>query len=168
VELLVNGQSLGVRKNSPEVKNRNVIYWKNVPFAPGTITAIARTGGKEVARHELETTGTPVALEIETENPAWKANGMDLQYVKVYAVDSNGRRVQTAADEITVEVSGAARLIALDNGDHASDRLFGGNKTTLYKGFAMAILRAETTGGTVDLKVTAAGMQPVEKTLIVK
>lgn len=168
VELLVNGQSIGVRQNSAEVKNRNVIFWKAVPFAPGKITAIARKGGKEVARHELETTGSQVALEIETENPAWKANGMDLQYVKVYAVDSNGRRVPTAAGEITVEVSGAARLIAVDNGDHASDRLFTGNQTTLFKGFAMAILRSETTGGTVDLKVTAAGIKPVEKTFKVK
>lgn len=168
VELLVNGQSIGVRQNSTDVKNRNVIYWKNVAFAPGKITAIAKKGGKEVARHELETTGTPAALEIVPENPAWKANGMDLQYVKVYAIDSNGRRVPTAADEITVEVSGAARLIALDNGDHASDRLFSGNKTTLFKGFALAILRSQTTGGTVELKVTAPGMKPVEKTLNVK
>ena len=38
----------------------------------------------EVARHELETTAKAVALAIETEDTNWKANGMDLQYVKVY------------------------------------------------------------------------------------
>lgn len=168
VELLVNGKSIGVQQNSTEVKKRNTIYWKDVPFAPGKITAIARKGGKEVARHELETTGKAVALKIEAENPTWKANGMDLQYIKVYAVDSKGRKVPTATGELTFDVSGAARLIAVDNGDHLSDDLFTGNKKALYKGFAMAILRSEQTAGTVKLKVTAPGLKGIEKTFIVK
>ena len=105
---------------------------------------------------------------MEPENAAWKADGMNLQYVKVYAVDSKGRKVPTAADELTFEVSGPARLIAVDNGDHASDELFSGNKTVLHKGFAMAILRSERTAGAVTLKVTAAGMSPAEKTLSIK
>ena len=168
VELLVNGKSIGVQQNSTDVKKRNVIFWKDIPFAPGKITAIARRGGKEVARHELETTGKAVALKIETENADWKADGMDLQYVKVYAVDSKGRKVPTATGELTFEVSGAARLIAVDNGDHSSDDLFGGNKKALHKGFAMAILRSEQTAGTVKLKVTAVGLKQAEKTLVVK
>lgn len=121
-----------------------------------------------MARHELETTGEPVGLLIEAESEAWKADGMDLQYVKVYAVDSKGRKVPTAAEEITFKVSGPARLIAVDNGDHSSDSLFVGNRTVLHKGFAMAVLRAEKTTGTVQVKVTAAGLKPIEKTLLAK
>ena len=168
VELLVNGQSIGVQQNSTDVKKRNVIFWKNILFTPGKITAIARRGGKEVARHEIETTGQAVALNIETENANWKADGMDLQYVRVYAVDSEGRKVPTAAGELTFEVSGAARLIAVDNGDHSSDDLFGGNKKVLHKGFAMAILRSEQKAGTVKLTVTAAGLKGIERALTVK
>jgi beta-galactosidase len=51
----------------------------------------------------------------------------------------------------------------VDNGDHASNRLFGGNTTVLHQGFAMAILRSEKTAGTVSLKVTAAGLKSMEK-----
>lgn len=163
VELLVNGRSLGVKKNAEEVTRRNVILWEGVPYASGNITAIARTAGKEVARQRIETTGKAVALEVEAENAAWKADGMDLQYVKVYAVDSRGRRVATATGELTFEVEGAARLIALDNGNHSSDDLFDGNSKTLYKGFAMAILRADRTPGAVTLKITAEGYKPVVK-----
>ncbi|POY41185.1 beta-galactosidase [Flavobacterium alvei] len=168
VELFVNGKSIGVQKNSTEVKKRNTIYWKDVPYAAGKITAIARKGGKEVARHELVTTGKAVALKIETENANWKADGMDLQYVKVYAVDSKGNKVPTATGEITFDVNGAASIIAVDNGDHLSDDLFGGNKKKLYKGFAMAILRSGQKAGTVKLKVSAAGLKGVEKTFTVK
>lgn len=168
VELLVNGKSMGVQQNSLDVKKRNTIYWQNIPYGSGKITAIARKGGKEIVRHELETTGKAVALKMETENANWKADGMDLQYVKVYAVDSKGQKVPTATGEVTFDVSGAARIIAVDNGNHLSDDLFAGNKKTLYNGFAMAILRSNQTAGTVKLKVTALGLKEVEKTVIVK
>ncbi|MGF2413213.1 glycoside hydrolase family 2 TIM barrel-domain containing protein [Ferruginibacter sp.] len=168
VELLVNGKSMGVQKNSADVKKRNTIYWKDIPFAAGTITAIARKGGKEVARHELQTTGKAVALKIETENTNWKADGMDLQYVKVYAVDSKGNKVPTATGEINFDVSGAATLIAVDNGDHSSNDLFSGNKKLLYKGFAMAILRSAQSAGNVRLKITGEGLKQAEQTLIIK
>ncbi|MEZ0540520.1 glycoside hydrolase family 2 TIM barrel-domain containing protein [Fibrella arboris] len=167
VELLVNGKSVGVQKNVADVRKRNTIFWKSIPFAPGKITAIARTGGKEIARHELETTGKPVALTIETENTNWKADGMDLQYVKVYALDSKGNKVPTAAGELTFDVSGAATLIAVDNGDHSGNDLFSGNKKALHKGFAMAILRSAKTAGSVKINVRATGLKAIEKTMTV-
>ncbi|GAB2846813.1 glycoside hydrolase family 2 TIM barrel-domain containing protein [Hymenobacter ruber] len=168
VELLVNGKSIGVQQNSADVTKRNTIFWKDVPYTPGKLTAIARKGGKEVARHELETTGKAVALQLETENAAWKADGMDLQYVRVYAVDSKGNKVVTTPGEVTFDVSGAARLIAVDNGNHTSDDLFAGNKKAFYNGFAMAILRADQKAGSVKLKVTAPGLKGVNKILAVK
>ncbi|MGD9929382.1 MAG: glycoside hydrolase family 2 TIM barrel-domain containing protein [Mangrovibacterium sp.] len=166
VELLINGQSIGVKKNSADVKKRNAIFWENIPYTPGKITAIARKAGKEVARHELETTGKAVGLIMETENAYWKADGLDLQYVKVYAVDRNGRKVPTATGELTFDVSGAARLIAVDNGNHSSDDLFVGNKKSLFNGFAMAILRSDRVAGTVKIKASVAGLKSVERILI--
>jgi len=162
VELLINGKSAGVQQNNTDMIKRNVIFWQDVPFTPGKITAIARKGGKIVAQQELETTGKAVKLVLEAENADWKADGMDLQYVKVYAVDSKGRKVPNATGELTFDVNGAASLIAVDNGDHSSDELFAGNKKGLYKGFAMAILRAAQTAGKVKLKVSAAGLKQAE------
>ncbi|MCX8526264.1 DUF4982 domain-containing protein [Chryseobacterium formosus] len=168
VELFINGKSLGLQKNSDEFRKRNTIYWKDIPYSSGTITAVAKTAGKEVARHELKTTGKAVVLKIETENTNWKADGMDLQYVKVYAIDSKGNRVLTAAGELTFELSGEAKLIALDNGDHSSDDLFSGNKKTMYKGFAMAILRSGQKDSTVKLKITGAGLKQATQTFVTK
>jgi beta-galactosidase len=166
VELLVNGKSIGVQKNNTETSKRNVIFWKGVDYSAGKIVAIARnSSGKEVARHELETTGEAVALKIETENADWKADGMDLQYVKVYAVDKEGRVVPTFKGEATFEISGEAKLIAVDNGDHSSDELFSGTKRTMYRGFAMAILRAKQTPGKANVEVSVKGLKAAEKTL---
>ena len=132
----------------------------------GKIVAIARDSfGKEVARHVLETTGEAVALKMEAENADWKSDGMDLQYIKVYAVDSEGRIVPTFKVEATFDISGEEKLIAVDNGDHSSNELFSGTQRTMYKGFAMAILRAKQTAGTVNFKVSVKGLKPAEKIL---
>ena len=103
VELLVNGQSMGIQKNDTTRANlRNMIYWKDVPYGNGgSVVAIARDkSGKEVARHRIETAGKAVALRIEAETPTdWKADGMDLQYINVTVIDkkrSSGMGLQRA------------------------------------------------------------------------
>jgi beta-galactosidase len=168
VELLVNGQSIGIQKNNPAVSKRNVIYWKDVPYSAGKILAIARQSGREVARHVLETTGDAVALKMEAENAEWKADGMDLQYLKVYAVDREGRIVPTFNGEAMFDISGEAKLIAVDNGDHSSDELFSGNKRKMYRGFAMAILRAKQVSGKVNVKVSVKDLKAVERFMTTK
>ena len=171
VELLVNGKSMGIRKNDrTDITRRNIIYWENIPYGKGgNIIAVARNNGKEVARHRLETTGKATALKMVVENPEdWKANGMDLQYVKVYAVDNKGRVVPDTKDEVTFKVSGAARLIAVDNGDHFTDELFTGNTKKLHKGFIMAILRSDRSGGEVVITASSKGLKDAVKKLVTK
>lgn len=171
VELLVNGKSAGVKKNDhTDINRRNIIYWENIPYGKGgKVIAIARNNGKEVARHQLETTGKATALKMVIENPNdWKADGMDLQYVKVYAVDSKGRVVPTTEGEVTFEVSGEAKLIAVDNGDHYTDELFSGNTKKLHKGFVMAILRSNQTGGEVKIKASCKGLKSTVKKVTAK
>lgn len=165
VELIVNGKSFGKQQNNKAIETRNMIYWENVPYSPGKITAIARNNGKEVARHQLETTGKAVALKLIPENTNWRANGMDLNYVKVYAVDRKGRVVPTATGEVTFDISGAARIQAVDNGDHTSNELFDGNSRQLHKGFALVILRADQSAGDVTVKATVNGLRPAMQKL---
>ena len=171
VELLVNGKSMGIRKNDrTDITRRNIIYWENIPYGKGgKIIAVARNNGKEVARHKLETTGKATALKMVVENPEdWKADGMDLQYVKVYAVDNKGRVVPDTKDEVTFKVSGAARLIAVDNGDHFTDELFTENTKKLHKGFIMAILRSDRSGGEVVITASFKGLKDAVKKLVTK
>lgn len=171
VELLVNGKSLGVQKNDrTDINRRNIIYWQDVPYGKGgNIVAVARINGKEVARHKLETAGKATALKVVIENPDdWKADGMDLQYVKVYAVDSKGRVVPDAKGEVAFDISGEAKLIAVDNGDHFTGELFSGNKKQLHKGFVMGILRSNQTGGEVKIKVSAKGLKGAVKSCTTK
>ncbi len=159
VELFLNGRSLGVKKNPREELARiNIIQWPDVAYEPGRLLAVARTGGREVARHAVETAGKPVGFEVVVENPdGWRADGMDLVFVKVYAVDRKGNRVPYASDMVSFEVEGDARIIAVDDADHFTDKTFEGSSRNMHKGFVMAILRAGRTGGEVNVAVSADG-----------
>ena len=164
VELLVNGQSMGVQENdTTQANRRNMIYWKDVPYGNGgSVVAIARDkSGKEVARHHIETAGKAVALRIEAETPAdWKADGMDLQYINVTAIDKKGRPVWDYNEPLALQMEGAARLVALDNGDHYTDELFHGiTSKRMYQGRMQIILRSDQKAGNVTVKVSSTGLK---------
>lgn len=164
VELLVNGKSIGTQLNdTTKINLRNMIYWKDVPYGNGgSLEAIARDkNGNEVARHRIESAGKAVALKIEAETPTdWKADGMDLQYINVTAVDKKGHPVWTYNEPLTLQIEGSARLIALDNGDHYTPDLFNGITTKrMHQGRMQIILRSNREVDEVKLKVTSPGLK---------
>ena len=81
---------------------------------------------------------------------------------------NKGRVVPDTKDEVTFKVSGAARLIAVDNGDHFTDELFTGNTKKLHKGFIMAILRSDRSGGEVVITASSKGLKDAVKKLVTK
>ena len=151
VELVLNGKSLGRRDNPKDAKSRNKITWNGIDYQKGRLEAIAYRGGKAVARHALETTGKPVKIVAEPDNSQWQADGMDLQHVRLRAVDAKGRTVLTYQDELTFSVSGDAQIVAVTNGDINSHELNVTNHRQLWQGQAMVILRAGTTPSTITL-----------------
>ena len=155
VELKLNGKSLGVKKNSSNPKERNRIKWDNIEYKSGTLTAIARNGGKEVARHSLETTGEAVALKLIPDVQTWHADGKDLLHVRVIAVDKKGRRVLSAGENLRFSVTGNAEIVAVDNGNISSDELAVGTERSLFMGSALVILRAGASASNIILEVAS-------------
>lgn len=177
VELFVNGKSYGMKKNDrSNPKMRNQIRWKDVEYQPGYVSAVARTDGKEVARHRVETTGKAVALRIEADNASWKADGKDLQHLRVVAVDSKGRRVPNAVGEVklmveefspaTASVSGeGVSLVAMSSGNHSSDELNVTDHRMLFNGGVLGILRAGTSPSKVVVTALCPGFKKAKLVL---
>ena len=171
VELFLNGKSLGVKKNSNDPKLRARIKWDNIAYAPGTLVAVAKKNGKVVARHQIETTGEAVALKLVPDAENWHADGKDLMHVRIYAVDKKGRRVLNvkdakAFDKLTFLVKGDANIVAVDNGNIASDELHIGKtqleksiQRNLFQGSALVILRAGDKPGKIELSVAGEKMK---------
>ncbi|MBQ6248546.1 MAG: DUF4982 domain-containing protein, partial [Kiritimatiellae bacterium] len=152
VELFLNGVSLGLKPTE-----NNFAKWEGVTYAPGRLEARGANGSS----HAIETTGPAARLEIVEEAPGdWHADGIDLKYLRIYAVDVEGRRVPDATNRLSVTVEGGATLLALDDGDHFTDELFSASEKPMCEGFALVILRAGRTGGPVNVTVCADGLPP--------
>lgn len=160
VELFLNGRSLGVKNTEA-----NVAQWTNIVYEAGLIEARGANG----SAHAIETTGAAVSLELVEESPGdWRPNGCDLKYIRIYAKDSEGRRVPDASSFLTVKVDGAAQLYALDNGDHYTDELFNVDRKAMKDGFMLAILKSGRQPGKVKVHVQGEGLLPVSSFLEVR
>ena len=170
VELFQNGKSLGVKRNNrQDDKAQNKFLWEGVSWQPGNVVAVAKNNGKEVARHELQSPGKAVRLKAEVEdNGSWCADGMDLQFIRFTAVDSKGRPVENYEGDLTIDVEGEANVLALDNGDHFTNRNLEAAVTSLYRGGALLILRATRNGGKVKIKASVPGMKSIKLLLETK
>lgn len=169
VELLQNGKSLGVKRNNRgNDKIQNKLLWKNIPWKPGKVTAVARNNGKEVARHELQSPRKPARLQmIVEEEPTCSAakDEAKLIYIRFQVVDSRGIAVDNYKGDITLSMEGDAKLLALDNGDHFTDRRLDQPTTPLYRGGALAIIRPGTNMQKLTIKANATGLKPIKKYL---
>ena len=170
VELFVGGKSVGVKQNNISVPNdRNKIRWDDVPYKSGSIEAVARKDGRVVARHKIETVGKPVSLRVEPAVADWKAGGKDLQFVRITALDSRGRRVWNATNELSFDVAGDACLVGISSGNIYSDEIHTDSKVQLFQGTALAILRSGAEPGAVTLTVTGSDIKkPVKLPLVTK
>ena len=65
VELFLNGKSLGTQKQHPDASA--ITY--QVPFEPGTLKAVARSGSTIVATDELKTAGKPARSSLPRISP---------------------------------------------------------------------------------------------------
>jgi beta-galactosidase len=149
VELVVNGRSLGTKPLPADARPRR---WQ-VEFEPGTLVAIGRNGGTDVARHELHTAGPPARVQLAVDRDELAPDWDDVAYVEAEVVDAEGVRVPRADDLITFTVTGPAEIVAVDNGSITSHEPFQTNERRAHQGRCIAILRA--TGGAGAITVTA-------------
>ena len=136
VELCLNGKSLGI-KHMPHLGH---LEWA-VPYQAGLLEAKASRNGKLVSTDRVETVGAPSRIVLDTKGP-WpnapllyngssiKADGADASVVTVSVVDSSGRVVPNADNDIQFDVVGG-ETFGVGNGDpssHEADRFIGSSK----------------------------------------
>jgi beta-galactosidase len=154
VEVFLNGRSYGRQKGDVYEMNR----WQ-VPYAPGTLSAVGYRGGKVVRRFEVETTGAPVALKLTPDRPFMLGDGLDAQPVRVEALDAKGRHVPLAQHQIVFKAEGAD-IIGLGNGDPNDVSSEKGDTRALFNGLAQVIVQTrEGTAGNLKLSASASGLK---------
>ncbi len=140
-----------------------------VPYAPGVLRAVGVKGGREVATSVLETTGDAAGLQLKADRSTVGADGQDLSYITVEAVDAKGRLQPNADAEVEFKVSGPGSIAAVGNGDGTSKEAYRNGqeapqemKRALFHGRALVVVRSTDKAGEIKVTATTAGLKPGE------
>ncbi|GAB4244377.1 MAG: hypothetical protein Kow00109_20300 [Acidobacteriota bacterium] len=157
VRLYLNEQLIGEQPAGRENQFKAVF---SVPYAPGTLKAEALRGGRVVAETTLTTAGEPTRLQLEADRSVVRADGQDLAFVTVTAVDAAGRPHPWADHPVTFTITGPGRIVAVGNADGRSDEPYQGNRRRLFQGRALVVVRTAREDGEIELTATAPGLEP--------
>ncbi|MBQ8202381.1 MAG: DUF4982 domain-containing protein [Clostridia bacterium] len=158
-ELFLNGKSLG-RKDVSRTEWEHCRPTWQVPFVPGELRVKAYDENGQVIAEDIRCTpGESHRIVVSAEDATLQADGEDMTFITISMEDDQGRPVDNAVDRVHVRVTGAARLLGLDNGD-STDR--DGYKTTsrrLFSGKLLAMVGARMESGTARIEVTSPGKE---------
>lgn len=155
VELFLNYESLGKQfidhKKGLELEG----HWK-VPFTKGTLFVKAYDEeGNIIATDTVSSFEDPVKVTLKTDKVTLKANGNDLTFIEINVVDINDTPVANAKNRVTVSVSGAGRLVGLDNGDSTDYEEYKGTSRRLFSGKLIAIVSSTDEPGEIIVNVSS-------------
>jgi beta-galactosidase len=132
------------------------------------VEAVSYTGGAEVSRATLKTTGQPTSVRLTAETAAMKADGESLCYVNAELIDENGDVVPDAEVRMKAEATGTAELLGFGSANPITDENYSKGEFTSYLGRALAVLRAGCVAGETRLTVSAGGIGQAEIILPVR
>lgn len=162
VELYFNGNSLGAQ--SIDHKHGTTLHgaWQ-LKYEPGTLTVKAyNEEGNVIAEDSQSSFGEAVKLSLIADKNVLKADGRDLCFVEVSTVDAEGHYVANARNRVHVEVTGAGRLIGLDNGDSTDYDDYKDTNRRLFSGKLMAVIESKLEAGPIEVNVSSKGLNSTE------
>lgn len=152
VELSLNGRSLGRQTVAAD----RTVSWL-VPWAPGVLEAVARSGDRELLRERVETTGAPVALRLQADREQMLGDGRDAQPITVDAVDAQRRHVPDANLDVRLSITGGV-ILGVGNGDPNSHAPEQGEQVRLFNGLAQLIVTAQPQADRLSLQASGEGL----------
>ena len=130
-----------------------------VPFAPGVLRAVALQGGKAIAEAVLRTAAEPARVRLTADRTSIRADGQDLSFVTVEAVDATGQPHPNADHQVSFNLKGPGTIAAVGSADMTSEEPYQGGRRKLFHGRALAVVRASRTAGALTLTATAPGLK---------
>ncbi|BCN30506.1 glycoside hydrolase family 2 TIM barrel-domain containing protein [Anaeromicropila herbilytica] len=164
-ELFLNNQSIGVvevdHKNGQKLNGE----WQ-IPYQKGTLTAVAYDENDNViATDSVTSFGDGVKIVTKYDQCELIANGQDLIFLEITTVDEQDVFVANARSRMDVSVSGAGRLVGLDNGDSTDYDSYKGTSRKLFSGKLLAIIAAKLEPGDITVTISSKGFETVVETL---
>ncbi len=162
-EVRLNAESGGAENPYYAVTDVYRLRWNEAPYEPGELKAVAYRDGRKIGEAVRRTAGEPAALRLSPDRTDLRADGDDLSYVRVEAVDRDGIPCPLADVPVRFKVTGPADLAAVGNGDPLSLDPFVADRGRLFYGKAMAIVRTRAgNGGVIHVAAESDGLRAAE------
>jgi beta-galactosidase len=167
-ELFLNDESQGMRCKDPKSDSsvqRFRLMWNDVTYEPGRLRAVAYREGAVIGEAEMATTGAPTEIRLTPDRAVLTADGMDLSYILIEALDADGNPHPLASQRVRISIDGPARIAGVGNGNPQSFEPFGSDYVDLFYGKAVLILGANHEPGAVGVRVSADGLRGATATI---
>lgn len=165
VELFLNGKSIGSHVMELETSQDMRAHFK-VPFEPGVLRVVGHFADGSECSEVLHTPADPAAVVLTSDKETLLADGRDIAFVEISTVDVNGIPVGNARNRIRVEISGAGRLVGLDNGDSTDYDSYKGDNRRLFSGKLLAMIESTLEPGEITVRAYSEGLENAELRLV--
>ncbi len=165
VELFLNGKSIGSHVMELETSQDMRAHFK-VPFEPGVLRVVGHFADGSECSEVLHTPSDPAAVVLTSDKETLLADGRDIAFVEISTVDVNGIPVGNARNRIRVEVSGAGRLVGLDNGDSTDYDSYKGDNRRLFSGKLLAMIESTLEPAEITVRAYSEGLENAELRLV--
>ncbi len=164
VALFFNDELIGEQTIDHDSPNLTASW--SLKYQIGTLTARAYDEiGREIASDSVSSFGDPVKIVLDPDKTVLKADPEDLIFVGISVVDNMGREVKNARNRINIKVSGAGRLVGLDNGDSTDYEQYKCTSRKLFSGKLMAIIASNGEEGDILLTASSKDLEGADVTL---
>jgi len=159
IELQLNGVTVGTHDIDYK-QGKDFVGWWKIPYEEGELRAIAYDeNGNIIATDVKRTFKDAKRICLKPDKEVLIADGRDLIFVEITVADENGIEVENANNRVFVKVTGAGRLVGLDNGDSTDFDQYKGLSRRLFNGKLMAIIAATLEPGSIIVEVTSKGLE---------
>ena len=163
VELKLNGKPI-----SDTRPDRGGFFRAQISYQAGVLSVEGLNGSQVVASDSLTTPGKPTHIELKSDRKEMAADGEDVTHVEVRIVDDQGTVVENSQVPITITVTGAARLLGIDNGNQDDSTPLKSPTKSPQDGRLLAVLQALHSGGTIEVLAEGVGLTSARFQLISK
>lgn len=158
-ELFVNGVSKGEYIHNHTDGNELSGRWQ-VPYEKGEIKAVGYDeNGVKLCEQVRYSFGDPAEIVLTPSKTELTADGEDMIFVEISVTDAQGHPVENARNRVNVDVSGAGRLVGLDNGDSTDYDQYKSTCRKLFNGRLLAMIAAKDRAGEINVRVSSAGLE---------
>ena len=162
VELFVNGISFDKQEIDHLHGTTLQGYWQ-IPYKKGVLVAKAYDEEGNVIATEVKKSFTDgVELVAKADKYRLEANGEDLAFIEISSIDEQGNHVANARNRVEVRVSGAGRLVGLDNGDSTDYDQYKGISRRMFSGKLLAIVAVKQEPGVIHVDMYSKGLRPAQ------